>query len=229
MRALSSEDSRLGFHSEAECHKYFPAMFDWRIAELTKTVKRLKDIRATIASGGMYRLSSFERKVPLCHMNGAAISGGGLTWRVSGDKNGSLTVSGECLTYHPEDAVEISFFDAAGTVFPDNYTITRAGLKPLPFVRTRDDTRAVCRAKENKDGSWSFSLEQDSWKWGRDRRIRPAWIYVRRPAEKYVWPAEENGPPIHRLNLYKIAGDHFGRIVWEDEADLFLNRKEIKK
>ena len=215
MRALSAADSRLGFHSEAERHKYFPAMFDWRLARLAETAARLGEIRAELAAGRPYPESDFERNAPRCRRNGDAISGGGLEWTVSGS-NGSLVVSGTCSKAEGDDKVEISFFDATGTVFPDNYTITRRGIAPYFYVRTPDDTRAVCRIEERPDGGWTFSLELSAWKWGRDDRLRPSWIYVRRPSTGYVWPAEKSAAPVHRLNLFGIMGDHFGRIEWDD-------------
>ena len=218
MRALSAADSRLGFHSEAERHKYFPAMFDWRLDRLSETSARLKEIRAELAAGRPYPESAFERAAPRCRRNGGAVSGGGLEWRVSG-RDGSLAVSGTCSKADGDDKVEISFFDATGTVFPDNYSISRRGIAPYFYVRTPDDTRAVCRVEERPDGGWAFSLELSAWKWGRDCRLRPAWIYVRRPSTGYVWPAEKNGAPVHRLNLFRIMGDHFGRIEWDDAKE----------
>ena len=110
--------------------------------------------------------------------------------------------------------MEISFFDATGTAFPDNYAITRDGIAPYFYVLSPDNTRATCRVTPEADGGWSFTLTLSAWKWGRDVRARPAWIYVRRPSTKYVWPAEKNGPPRPRLNLFSIQGDHFGRIAW---------------
>ena len=148
--------------------------------------------------------------------NGASMFGGGLEWKVSG-RDGSLVVSGTCSKGDDGDKVEISFFDATGTVFPDNYTITRRGIEPYFYVRTPDNTRAVCRIEERQDGSWGFSLELSAWKWGRDDRVRPSWIYVRRPSTKYVWPEEKSGKPVYRLNLFDIMGDHFGRIEWDAE------------
>ena len=213
MRALSAEDSRLGFHSEAERHKYFPAMFDWRIDRLGETAARLAEIRAELAAGRPYPESALERSAPRCAVNGPAMSGGGLEWRLSGGED-SLTVSGRCSPGGDGDKVEISFFDATGTAFPDNYTITRAGIEPYFLVRSPDDTRAACRIEPAADGGWRFTLTLSAWKWGRDLRVRPAWIYVRRPSTGYVWPEERNGPPRHRLNLFSIQGNHFGRISW---------------
>ena len=213
MRALSSEDSRLGFHSEAECHKYFPAMFDWRVERLGETAARLREIRAELAANRPYPESALERSAPKCAVNGPALSGGGLEWKLSGGEDG-LTISGTCARGGADDKVEISFFDATGTAFPDNYTITRDGIAPYFYVLSPDNTRATCRVTPEADGGWSFTLTLSAWKWGRDVRARPAWIYVRRPSTKYVWPAEKNGPPRPRLNLSSIQGDHFGRIAW---------------
>lgn len=214
MRGLSAADSRLGFHSEAERHKYFPAMFDWRLARLAETAARLAEIRAELAAGRPYPESDFERSAPRCCRNGEAVSGGGLEWKVSGGEDGSLVVSVACSKGGEDDKVEISFFDATGTVFPDNYTISRKGIAPYFYVRSLDDTRAVCRVREGADGDWGFSLELSPWKWGRDCRVRPSWIYVRRPSTGYVWPASKGEPPIARLNLFDVMGDRFGRIEW---------------
>jgi hypothetical protein len=47
MLTLVKQDSRLGYHSEAEVFKYFPAKLEWRLAELERVLSvELPDCRA---------------------------------------------------------------------------------------------------------------------------------------------------------------------------------------
>ena len=98
MRSLSADDSRLGFHSESENHKYFPALFDWRMECLDNAAARLREIRAELAAGRPYPESWLERNAPRCRMNGPEVSGGGMSFKVSGG-DGSLAVAVVFLLY----------------------------------------------------------------------------------------------------------------------------------
>jgi len=144
------------------------------------------------------------------------MSAKGLSWRVTGDGRG-LAVRGTCSPDATNDAVQVAFFDVSGTTFADFYDIRRDGLAPLSAFRTPDDTRAVCTTRAEADGGWSFTLTLDAWKWNRDRAKRPAWIYVRRPATGAAWPkAPQDGIPRHERLNQDVAGDEFGRLLWND-------------
>ncbi len=45
MAQLCEDDCRLGYHSEAEVYKYFPAKLLWRAAELDKTIAALRELQ----------------------------------------------------------------------------------------------------------------------------------------------------------------------------------------
>ena len=88
---LAREDSRLGFHSEAEAHQYHPAKLEWRLGELKGTHEQIAKIVAAVESGEPYPESDFERNAPSCR------SGGGWTemrdgsrFRVRDEKNGDM-------------------------------------------------------------------------------------------------------------------------------------------
>lgn len=216
MRGLSAADSRLGFHPEAERHKYFPEMFDWRLARLRDAERRLVEIRGLCARGLPYPESDFEKSAPVCAVNGPTAEGNGFMWRVTGNAEG-LAVQGVCSPNVSNDVVEIAFFDAAGTTYADFYRISRDGLAPYTAFKTPDKTRAVCEVRPTAEGGWSFSLALDAWKWRRDAALRPAWIYVRRPGTGYAWPrVRQDGIPRHERLNQDVAGDEFGRLRWAD-------------
>ena len=214
MRGLSSADPRLGFHPEAERYKYFPEMFDWRLERLQVAERRLDEIRGVCAQGRPYPESAFERSASVCRVNGPAVAADGFSWRVTGDER-RLTVRGMCSPNVAKDRVYVAFMDAAGTTYADFYDIRRNGIAPLSAFRTPDETRATCRIDTSQDGGWSFELTLDAWKWGRDQALRPAWIYVSRPASRYVWPdpPKDGWPRCERLNQ-DVSGDEFGRLAW---------------
>ena len=85
---LAEADSRLGFHSEAEAHQYHPAKLRWRIGELEATLRRIAEIEKTVAAGGAYPESEFERNAPRI-VSGEWMTGrGGARFRVLARENG---------------------------------------------------------------------------------------------------------------------------------------------
>ena len=131
-----------------------------------------------------------------------------------------LSKSGEGLAFEAElggdygyDELSVTFFDAAGTVFPQTIKFSRDGASEFcKLARTR---------VENPGGGvWRAEALLPDLARGGNPALRPAWIFVRRAASgsrskarsiDYSWPECEKLPP-WRLNIGPIRGDMFGRI-----------------
>ena len=102
MLPLCRDDSRLGYHSEAESHLYHPALLEWRIRSLDETLMRLGEIDAALARGEGYPESDFERNAPTAECTFAA--------------NGDLVLEGVAGGEGRE--LYAYFYDATGTLWP---------------------------------------------------------------------------------------------------------------
>ena len=92
MLPLAEADSRLGFHSEAEVHLYFPDRLRWRIAQLAETRRRIAEIDRILAGGGEYPTSAFEASSPVCRVGEWTEGRGGARFRILGSANGRVRV-----------------------------------------------------------------------------------------------------------------------------------------
>ena len=182
MIPLCAADSRLGFHSEAEAHQFFPAMLEWRLGELDRADRTLVAICTALAEGRQYPESKLETTAPVCRIGSAEMVSGatGLSFKVTRTADGGLRFHGRCDL----PSFEISTYDAAGTVFHRAHKV------------------------ETKDGA--FSLELSSTEWNGDSKLEPRWLYIHDGA-KSLWPVGD-WPARHRLNLMTVAGQLFGRI-----------------
>ena len=107
---IAEDDSRIGFHSEAEAHQYHPAKLKWRLGELAKTHKRILEIAAAVSNGGKYPESAFERAAPSCEIGDFVRYPGG-RFRVRIEENGDYTFDVEM---EKKDNVTVCTLDAAG-------------------------------------------------------------------------------------------------------------------
>lgn len=106
MKRLSQRDVRLGYHSEAEVHKYFPAVFDWRQTTLEIAARRLAEIDAALAAGKAYPESELERVAPV--VDGVI------------DEDGYLVVSGRLPG---EGDITAWVYDMCGTTRSKPYVV----------------------------------------------------------------------------------------------------------
>ena len=88
MIPLCRDDSRLGFHSEAEAHQFTAESLEWRIGALEKSRLRLCEIRAELDVGRPWPLSEKERSAPV--MAASKDAGGNIV--VEGDALGSKEI-----------------------------------------------------------------------------------------------------------------------------------------
>lgn len=212
MAKLCAGDSRLGFHSEAESHLYSEKRLLWRIESLKAAEAQIESAREAVLRGEKLPESAFEKSAPKVRADGKWVAGKSMRWR--------LSKSGEGLAFEAElggdygyDELSVTFFDAAGTVFPQTIKFSRDGASEFcKLARTR---------VENPGGGvWRAEALLPDLARGGNPALRPAWIFVRRAASgsrskarsiDYSWPECEKLPP-WRLNIGPIRGDMFGRI-----------------
>ena len=208
MTALAREDSRLGFHSEAEVHQYHPAKLAWRIAALDDTLADLVRIDAALARGEPYPQSDFERGAPACRIGGGWTEGDGLRLRVEETPGGDLRI---LVRTASREAVSAYAFDAAGAAWPRGARIASDGEvdSPIPLHATASGLAATGTVARD-GGEYAYALTLAAEGWNRDTRLRPGWLQLRL-GDKPAWPALPAAP--YRLNLGSIRGDRFGRLV----------------
>ncbi|MBO5751197.1 MAG: hypothetical protein J6R80_02200 [Kiritimatiellae bacterium] len=214
MIALCKEDSRLGFHSEAEAHQYFPERLKWRIDALSRAEKDLAEIDQVLADGGAYPESEHEKNAPHFYLNDDAWANGRRGFRVRAYElgNGELFIEGELSEKEP--AVNIALYDAAGAAFTLTYRISCDGdlLSPVWNGERRSAKPAVATAGKAPSGGWAFTLTIPSSVWGKTQRLRPEWMYCYGDDRQALWPAVET-VPIRRL-WHPLDPRDFGRILY---------------
>ena len=160
MLPLCRDDSRLGFHSEAEGHRFFPARIEWRLDRLADAEREIDAIDAALARGEPYPESSAESDATSVRVGDLAWQEGeqGLRWRVREEADGSLVFEGRA----PKDLlVALSHYDAALVRY----------VWPTPVERSGEE----------------FSFKLESGTWGGDRRQRPAWVLFS-TGRDVLWP-----------------------------------------
>ena len=120
---IAEDDSRIGFHSEAEAHQYHPAKLRWRLGELAKTRDRIAEISAVLERGDKYPLSVFERRAPFSR-TGEFVSYPGGRFRVYIEENGDYTFEVEMKK---SDMVVFCTLDAAGVSWYRQLIVTGGG------------------------------------------------------------------------------------------------------
>ena len=213
MAELCEADSRLGFHSEAESHLYSKERLIWRIGKLKETAAQIGAAREALEKGGKLPESGFEKSAPKVRADGKWVEGKSMRWRLSESEEG-LAFEAELDGDYGYDELAATFFDAAGTVFPQTIRFSRNGASEFcKLARTRVESRG--------GGGWRAEAFLPDLARGGNPALRPAWIFVRRdaagsrskaPPIAYSWPECESFPQ-WRLNIGPIRGDMFGRIA----------------
>jgi hypothetical protein len=81
MIPVSADDSRLGFHSEAESHQFFPEYLRWRAGEIEKAQREAEAVLAALTAGKPYPESEREKtaqKMPCRLLPDGSLS---ISWR----------------------------------------------------------------------------------------------------------------------------------------------------
>ena len=109
MIPLCKDDSRLGFHSEAEAHQFDADYLAWRLGTLDRAERELDAIAAALAAGRPYPLSVRER---------TAVT---IPAKVLSD--GSIEISGECPELRRGLEMELRTYDLCGTALARVYEV----------------------------------------------------------------------------------------------------------
>jgi len=234
MLPLAREDSRLGFHSEAEAHQFHPAKLTWRLGELDRTLAELDEIAVALKAGKPYPLSEHEQTAATmrcgewtetrqaCTLTteldsqlDPIVSG---VWKPTGKRyrfrptfaaNGDFVLEGEVPNGDPLD---IRFTDACGTRWPQYLRLSSDGTYETKVFNVITPAPQVAAYAVTKRGDgWTFRLVLDARGWDGARAGRPGWICFR-SGETPVWP-ELNPYRESRLNIGNITPELYGRLV----------------
>lgn len=115
MLVLSLRDSRLGFHSEAEAHQFFPRRLEWRLRSLKETGRRLDEIDAAVSKGNPYPLSDWERNAVICATDGKWIKGRELRFQLLPDGRDGVRL---VIETSRDSKITVCTYDVAGVQFP---------------------------------------------------------------------------------------------------------------
>jgi len=206
MLKLSAEDSRLGFHSEAESHHYYPARFRWRDGELVSTLATIDAIDAALARGEKYPYSDFEKNAPSCNANGGWTQGRGFRFSIADREDGDMLITVATTA----SSIAFYTFDAAGVLWQRGASVSSNGTVRSPLSGNVVTPGHEVKAKVVKKGKeFLYEVSLSSFGWNRDSRMRPAWILFRVGGS--CWPDLPQAD--YRLNLGSVRADRMGRIV----------------
>ena len=130
MMPLCDDDSRLGFHSEAQAHQFTSAYLAWRVGELEKAQFELGGIVRGLKAGKTWPLSEREK-------NAVVMEAGRLP-------DGSVVFSGKCPDPAPGHGMELRVYDLCGTAPARVYDVhpTNGSYRVvLPASGWKDDAR----------------------------------------------------------------------------------------
>lgn len=214
---LCRSDSRLGFHSEAEAHQYCSSRLQWRVSGLRKVLDALCALRDTLASGGRYPLSEFEKSAERYVIGSGETGDASTRWRMDVEDGGDLILRVRCLGDYASDAFVVASFDLTGTRFPWQIRVWRGGKSEFS-----DLSRVTT---ESGQDSWTATVRFPASIWNNDACLRPAWFVLYRdasgsasgkPSFRYSWPLS-GGNVRPRLNLGAVQGNCCGRLVCNEK------------
>ena len=206
MLPLAEDDSRLGFHSEAEAHQFHPKKLVWRQRQLARALAEIDRIVGVVSGGGAYPLSAHERTAPQIREGERLRTEDGSEFTVRYLDNGDFEVTGVSASASP---LTIRTFNACATAWPYEVTFDAEGHCRSPQANVVAPTPEIADySAERKDGKWSFRLVLDARRWGGSAVRRPSWIVISRHGTP-LWP---KCTPAYRLNLGGFNPADYGRI-----------------
>ena len=211
MIELCKEDSRLGFHSEAEAHQYFPARLEWRIDALSRAEKDLAHIDQVLSGDGEYPQSDYEKTaVSLQYDQDEWANGeGGFKVRAYRLKPGGIQI--EAIVPSSNDAVNILFYDTAAAAFPLTYRLDRTGEISSPVWNGEERSASPATLSVDEvEGGWSLTLIVPESVWGGTDRLRPQWMLCHTDDWKALWPIAKKQYP--RRLWHVLNPRQFGRL-----------------
>lgn len=156
---LCLEDSRLGFHSEAEIHKYYPELLRWRMAQLQELLDtEFREIEKLLRSG-----QPFPSEVPgtTSYRCGQGWwDGKRFRWRLDWEP-GNLVLRAECQQ-NPGcwSVLNVYFLDKAGIRHPVHFMVDAENLVGFP-----NPPEAIIRNEKIGEDLWRLEIRipEDSW------------------------------------------------------------------
>jgi len=235
MLPLVREDSRLGFHSEAEAHQFHAAKLEWRLRQLEAALSEIDRIADILSAGGSYPLSEHERRSPSVRLDETVETREGFRFALYRQANGNLKVEGFSPT---KAAVTLRTFNRCATAWPQTLHFSQAG-HSVPTANVVAPTAEVKDFRARAEGTgYSFFFVLDARSWGADAARRPHWLLFScenggdAKGRRILWPEDRRFLPEHRLNLGGSDPESFGRIDWRavrkaTESDAPFRRREV--
>ena len=209
MLPIARDDSRIGFHSEAESHQFHARKLEWRLAQLDGAVAEIDRIAAALKAGKTYPLSEHELAAPQMKVGETVRTAEGFAFTVRYLDNGDFEVTGVSANASP---VEMRTFGACATAWPYRIVLSANGydipsrnvVAPPPVVR---DYAAAPTGR-----GWKFRLVLDARGW-EDRAVRrPTWVLFAQGYSNMVWPKADVAAD-GRLNIGMYVPESYGRIT----------------
>ena len=113
MMPICDDDSRIGFHSEAESHQFTADYLKWRVGELEKAREELLGVERELRAGRGWPQSERER--------------GATTIEAVELPDGSLEISGKCPVLAEGLEMELRTYDLCGTATARIYDVRPEG------------------------------------------------------------------------------------------------------
>ena len=208
MLPLAEDDSRLGFHSEAEAHQFHAKKLVWRQKQLERALAEIDRIVGVVSAGGAYPLSAHEQDAPSVTVGEPLKLKDGSVVTVRYLENGDFSVEGTSAT---AGALTVKTFNACGTAWPYTLTLASDGTTDSPHYNVVTPAPVVKSFVTEKAGKgWTFKLVLDARGWGGRTIKRPAWIVFSR-GDSPMWPVFSPDPD-YRLNIGGFHPSDYGRI-----------------
>ena len=150
---LCAEDSRLGFHSEAEAHQYFGERLHWRIKFLQDLLDQdFVEFAAAIENDSALPQSQFQLDCPRYKLNSAWYGDEHNQWRLDRLQDGGLQLEFRGLDLELEnESVGFNCVDAYGCTFPLMLTVSKTPRFPASSLGgMRGGTRGATLACPHK-------------------------------------------------------------------------------
>jgi hypothetical protein len=207
---LAKDDSRLGFHSEAEAHQYHPAKLEWRLGELKVAHRKIAEIMDAVKAGRAYPESGFEKGAPQCRTGEWTEFKGGRSFRLTDEPNGDFTVE---VRFAKGGSVRMDTLDAAGVSWYRGVDVSAGGkVTPAPWRnRVSPDHEVIASSVRKEGGATVVKFTLSALAWGGDGAKRPGWVQFS-DGSAQAWPGLQRTKE-YRLNLGGLYANLFGRIV----------------
>ncbi len=208
MLELCADDPRLGFHSESETYKVYPAKLRWRLRQLETVLQReLPAARCAFEAGEPIFDGPPGRPVYRCGQGW--MQGTAFRWRIDLE-NGDLFFRAECQAPERRDfsIVDLHLLDRAGTISPWRF-------RASPEISDSDSqiinqSWGEMRVEVESPAAWSVSIRIPGLAWQDDPALRPAWVsVVQTTVVEGVAPVVEHWPPLEAPRLSRLALSNF--------------------